>query len=276
MALTRFGANWKAAFGSHWWSEAPSLGRGLQRIGRRGVDYTLAAWRRAESYAHPYAAPPREHVLNVQDISRFCRLPEDWQAAAAEDPSYRSLLTKLQERERRLRASYPQKFNLPWNEALLLFALPRSRRPSAIVETGVGNGFSTAHFLAALSANSHGELHSVDYPPLHPERRRSIGILVPSTLRDRWHLHLDDSVRGLRRILAAGSTPDIFLHDSEHTYLQMRREYSMVFQKLPRGGLLISDDVTSNAAFVDFALSVGRSAPVKWGVLGRLGILQRA
>ena len=273
--MARFGNSWEDAFGSYWWRDTPSLGRGLLRIARRGIDYTLAAWRRTESYAHPYAAPPSEHMVDAQGISRFFGLPEDWQAATAGDLAYRSLRVELEERERRHHTAYPQDFNLRWNEALLLYTLAKSRRPSAIVETGVGNGFSSAHFLAALSVNGHGELHSVDYPPLHPNRRRSIGILVPSTLRNRWHLHLDDSVRGLRKILAADTAPDIFLHDSEHTYLQMRQEYAIVFPRLPRGGLLISDDATANAAFVDFALAVGRSAPVRWGVFGRLGILQK-
>ncbi len=44
-------------------------------------------------------------------------------------------------------------------QGALLYLLVRAQRPSVVLETGVGPGYSTAWILAALDANGSGELH---------------------------------------------------------------------------------------------------------------------
>jgi hypothetical protein len=41
----------------------------------------------------------------------------------------------------------------------------------------------------------------------------------------------------------------MFLHDSLHTYRNMKLEFTTVWPKLSPGGVLISDDVEMNRAF---------------------------
>jgi hypothetical protein len=157
-----------------------------------------------------------------------------------------------------------------------LFALVRHFRPRQMVETGVCNGVSTAVLLTALERNGEGHLYSVDlpehtdttYPPgtfwegklgAVVPRDRPPGWLVPTHLRARWTLQLGRSQEVLPPLLASLGAIDAFLHDSEHSYQCMEFEYRLAWQYLTPGGVLISDDITWNQAFTDFAAAVGRS-----------------
>jgi len=48
---------------------------------------------------------------------------------------------------------------------------------------------------------------------------------------------------------------DIFIHDSLHTPQTMKYEFEKAWPFVRAGGLLISDDVEGNSAFVDFVTS---------------------
>jgi hypothetical protein len=56
----------------------------------------------------------------------------------------------------------------------------------------------------------------------------------------------------LPAVVAGVPAVDIFLHDSLHTYRNMRFEYQTVWPHLREGGVLLSDDVAMNRAFGDF------------------------
>ncbi len=158
-----------------------------------------------------------------------------------------------------------------------LYSLCRILRPGVVLETGVANGASSWYLLRALDANRCGMLYSLDFPvspvSADPGEMGRIGCLVPDALRGRWRLLLDDSRRGMRRLLSRGVILDMFLHDSEHTYLRMRTEYSMAWVALRRGGLLLSDDIGANSAFEEFVTrhrDVGAVAAV-----GRVGVMRK-
>jgi len=128
-----------------------------------------------------------------------------------------------------------------------LYILCRALTPGVVVETGVANGVSSAFILQALATNGHGMLHSVDLPlPGHDPR--AIGVLIPNGLRSRWHLHLGSSRRTLPGVVRAQAV-DLFVHDSLHTYRNMRREFDVVWPRIRPGGALVSDDVGGNSAF---------------------------
>jgi predicted O-methyltransferase YrrM len=153
-------------------------------------------------------------------------------------------------------------------ERIYLYAILRTLEPKLAVETGVANGFSTAFALLALERNGHGELHSIDYPrafgqdaaEFH-EEIGSVGVpaehepgwLVPERLRERWTLRLGRSQDELPPLLESLGTIDFFLHDSEHSYECMRFEFTSAWPALREGGVLVSDDVNSTAAFPEFA-----------------------
>ena len=51
---------------------------------------------------------------------------------------------------------------------------------------------------------------------------------------------------------------DLFVHDSLHTYRNMRREFQIVTPNLAADGVLIADDVEGNTAFAEW---VSNSSP---------------
>ena len=133
--------------------------------------------------------------------------------------------------------------------AQFCYAITRCMRPSIVLETGVCYGVTSSYFLRALELNGTGQLHSIDLPPLGKNADAYVGSFVPGQLRRRWMLHRGTTRRLLRPLLASMGHVDVFLHDSLHTYRNMRMEFAAVWPKLSCGGVLISDDVEGNAAF---------------------------
>jgi predicted O-methyltransferase YrrM len=137
--------------------------------------------------------------------------------------------------------------------ARLSYAIARVLRPQIVIESGVCYGVTSAHLLQALHVNAGGHLHSIDLPPLGKNADAYVGSLVPAALRTRWTLHRGTTKRRLRPLLESLPALDLFLHDSLHTYQNMRMEFSCVWPKLRSGGVVIADDVEGNAAFYELA-----------------------
>lgn len=155
---------------------------------------------------------------------------------------------------------------------VVLYALTRELRPAAFVETGVLHGITSNFILSALGINGSGMLVSVDYPSyfetgpsnadgyddtLPPGKQP--GWVIPPNNRPRWRLVLGRSVDVLPELFAEIPRVDLFVHDSEHTYATMWNEFSLAWNKLEPGGVLIADNVDTNAAFFDFCRSVQRA-----------------
>jgi predicted O-methyltransferase YrrM len=155
-----------------------------------------------------------------------------------------------------------------------LYVLVRIFKPEVVVETGVANGVSSSFILKALDQNSRGRLYSID---LHYREGVSVpigkelGWIVPEELRNRWLLVLGESTKVLPKLLEKLGTVDMFFHDSRHTYKTMMKEYSIVWPFLKDGGLLLSHDVKSNDAFLDFVDSI-KTKPI---VVGNVGIARK-
>lgn len=159
-------------------------------------------------------------------------------------------------------------------ERTYLYALVRHLKPKTAVETGVANGFSTAFLLLALERNGDGHLHSIDLPRIvgeddqvdfyEGEGRAGVppehmpGWLIPDHLRERWTLRLGKSQDELPPLLDSLGELDFFMHDSEHSYECMSFEFGAAWPRLRDGGVLVSDDVNSTAAFPELATRVER------------------
>ena len=190
--------------------------------------------------------------------------------------------------------------------AYLLYALTRFSKPALVIETGVASGFSSAVILAAMQANSAGRLISLDYPAYSETarqiafdlrhfswapnlrslkriaryaygRRRFLppglepGWAVPDGLRERWTLLKGESRRTLQAV--AHESPDVFIHDSDHSYANMAFELQWGWARLRPGGIIMADDIKLNAAWDEF---VQRESPAMHTVLaGRLGIARK-
>jgi predicted O-methyltransferase YrrM len=132
---------------------------------------------------------------------------------------------------------------------LVLYIICRKKRPDIVVETGVASGVSSSHILGALEQNKQGQLYSIDLS--EPQENQS-GWLIPDYLRYRWHLIVGKSSEKLAPLLKKLSWIDIFLHDSDHSYQNMFREFQTVWPCLKGGGLLLSHNIDYNEAFSDF------------------------
>lgn len=158
----------------------------------------------------------------------------------------------------------------------LVNAVTRILDPRVMVETGVARGFATAVSLRAMEDNGRGHLYSVDLPALQFRGDEVVGQAVPKALRHRWTLRVGPSRSVLPGLVREVAPIDIFLHDADHTYPSQLEEYETAWPYLRSGGVLLSDDVC-NAAFLDFARSVGvrpiliatATEPSAIGVLGK-------
>ena len=63
---------------------------------------------------------------------------------------------------------------------------------------------------------------------------------------------------------------DCFLHDSDHSYEHMAWEFSQAYPYVRAGGLLMSDDITSNRAWDEF--TAGSDGPSTR--INRLGVFR--
>lgn len=146
-------------------------------------------------------------------------------------------------------------------KVLIQYAIVRALEPEIVVETGVASGVSSAYLLLALERNSKGTLHSVEIGDLsYLPAGKVPGWVVPDWLRGRWHLHIGDVTVLLPGLLKDLGRVDIFIHDSLHTYEQMKFEFELAYPYLVRGGALLADDALWNRAFTEFAAAVSSPA----------------
>jgi predicted O-methyltransferase YrrM len=146
--------------------------------------------------------------------------------------------------------------------------------PHTVVETGVYNGASSYVILSALETNGKGQLHSIDYPFYAHEsishfrentfdgyggaaipQDKKPGWIIPSNLREKWHLTIGKSQEELPEILSELEEIDFFMHDSEHSTPCMIFEYEVALNYIRNNGLIISDDISWNDAFEIFEQS---------------------
>ena len=163
--------------------------------------------------------------------------------------------------------------SLDIESGLLLYVLARALKPEVVVETGVASGISSSFILKALDKNGRGRLYSID---LHYREGvavpfgKELGWIIPEELRYRWSLNLGESIKVLPKLLDELGSVNIFLHDSRHTYKTMMSEYIIVWSFL-KDGVLLSDDVACNDAFLDFADSV-KQKPI---IVKRIGAIRK-
>ena len=153
-----------------------------------------------------------------------------------------------------------------------LYTMIRILKPEIVIETGVFEGHSSLSILSALKENNKGFLYSIDLPSPDLPSGKVPGWMVPEHLRKRWDLRAGKSSDLLPTLLEEVKEVDIFLHDSEHSYENMYWEYKTAWTHIKTGGLLLSHDVSQNAAFKDFAKHVSEEY---YYMLKNLGEIKR-
>ena len=134
-----------------------------------------------------------------------------------------------------------------------LYIMTRILKPETVIETGVFEGHSSVAILMAMEKNETGLLYSIDLPPPSLPPGKEPGWIVPEHLREKWDLKLGKSTYLLQDLLSEVKEVDIFLHDSDHSYENMSWEFRTAWPYIRKDGLLLSHDVSQNAAFREFA-----------------------
>ncbi len=209
--------------------------------------------------------PPTYETVSWSNLLRDLEVRFGRAAGVLDEPA----LEEVEVDKRRLLKSIHREdpFDRRWAADSLLarccYLMCRLLEPAVVVETGVAYGVSSAFILRALEENGRGVLHSIDLPPLRREYERYWGMAVDTALEDRWVLHRGASARVLPGLLEELETVDLFVHDSLHTYRNMRREFEALWPRLQTGGALVADDVERNRAFGELR----RKNPALWRVV---------
>ncbi len=137
---------------------------------------------------------------------------------------------------------------LSMEEAQILYYLVRHFKPKIVVETGVSDGISSLMILTAIKENNFGHLYSVDLPEVGMPRLygKEPGWIVEDELRENWSLIFGKSSYRLPALLKQLKEIDFFMHDSEHSYKNMKFEFLCAIKHLKKGGIILSDDASSN------------------------------
>jgi predicted O-methyltransferase YrrM len=143
------------------------------------------------------------------------------------------------------------------NLAHVVWCAIRHTDPQRVLETGVARGVTSVLALGALAQSNDGlgRLWSIDLPPMMAGWHEQSKVLVDETAWPDWTYLRGSSRRTMASTCASMESIDIFIHDSLHTPQTMKYEFEKAWPFMRAGGLLISDDVEGNSAFVDFVQS---------------------
>jgi len=102
-----------------------------------------------------------------------------------------------------------------------------------------------------LALDGEGRLVSTDMPYVDRRSAHHVGRAVPDELRSTWTLLRGPDRRLLPRLLR-GEQLDLVHYDSDKSYEGRMWAYPRLWRHVSDDGVLISDDIGDNAAFVDF------------------------
>jgi hypothetical protein len=142
---------------------------------------------------------------------------------------------------------------LSLEESIILYFSIEYIKPETVIETGVSDCISSLFILSALQKNGRGHLYSIDLPEVGMPALygKDPGWIVDDSLRSRWSIIYGKSSEKLPILISELNKCDVFLHDSEHSYSNMKFEFSTILKLMHSGFLLLSDDVSSNSAFLE-------------------------
>jgi len=219
-----------------------------------GLSYSksLVAEKIYRAYFHSISRPSLNELYSVADLQTnninklFLALRVN-NFVKENENEFNKVFLDYQKRLRQVKLVYPQNFSIDYDEAKILYMLTLYIKPKIFLETGVADGSSSFFILSALKKNSFGKLISVDI-------KNDVGAIVPESLKSNLDLKIleEDLRNSFKNFVLSIPKIDIFLHDSDHSYSWQSFEYKMVFNKINKNGLLVSDDIDNSYAFIDF------------------------
>lgn len=131
--------------------------------------------------------------------------------------------------------------DLPLNFArrIVWYVLIRVYKPSIVVETGTEKGIGSLIILEALKKNKKGKLISIDIDP-------HAGSYLKNLKTKKLILKEGDSLTILKELKKI----DFFIHDSNHSIYHEKKELNLIYSKLTKRAIVISDNShCSNALY---------------------------
>lgn len=232
-----------------WFAKHPSMYRQFLRMAHYRIERGLrrypdrAADERAATDACAASCISRETAYAMLDLTPGAplaeRYPEEWAAArvaAAAAPIVMGGAANVE----------------------LLHDVCLALRPRHVVETGVAYGWSSLAILLALASIGEGDLSSIDMPYPAKDNEAFVGIAVPAKLKRQWTLIRRPDRDSLCPLLRRLGPIDLAHYDSDKSRPGREWAYPRLWDALRPGGILISDDISDNAVFAEFASRIGR------------------
>ena len=133
----------------------------------------------------------------------------------------------------------------------LIYYLNEYTAAQNALETGVAYGWSSLAALLSLKKRS-GTLYSSDMPYLGKNNDQHVGCVVPGELKKYWKLFRFADKESLPKIFGERGEFDFIHYDSDKSYKGRMWAYPVLWERLRNGGILMSDDIGDNAAFMDY------------------------
>ncbi len=135
----------------------------------------------------------------------------------------------------------------------LIYHLCEFTQAQNTLETGVAYGWSSLAALLSLSQRN-GTLYSSDMPYLGKDNDQFVGCVVPENLRNNWKLFRFADRESLPKIFKEQNEFDFIHYDSDKSYNGRMWAYQILWDKVRKGGVFMSDDIGDNAAFMDYCI----------------------
>ena len=138
----------------------------------------------------------------------------------------------------------------------LIYYLAEYTQAQNVLETGVAYGWSSLAVLLSLKQRN-GKLYSSDMPYLGKDNDKFVGCVVLENLKSNWKLFRFADKESLPKIFKEQNSFDFIHYDSDKSYNGRLWAYPILWGKVRKGGVLMSDDIGDNAAFMDYCISAG-------------------
>ncbi len=155
----------------------------------------------------------------------------------------------------------------------LLFNVSRIKNYKKFLDCGVAAGWSSLSILEGIKKKKSNKLISNDMPYMFKNNHDKIGFLIPKSLKRKWKLFKMPDRLILKNIFKNYGKFDVCHYDSDKTYFGRLWSYKLIYKNLKNKGLLISDDINDNEAFIDFAKKKNKKIYIIKGVKNYVGII---
>lgn len=143
----------------------------------------------------------------------------------------------------------------------LIYLLLDHLNAKKVIETGVAYGWSSLTTLIYLNnvTDSDAHLWSIDMPYVGINNKKWVGCAVDEKYKTNWTLFQMADRDGIPKAIKAAGSFDFAHYDSDKTLEGRNFGYGILWEKLKKGGILLSDDINDNEGFKIFSENLNKS-----------------